>query len=181
LIEDCLSGVSKIRPYVKYQRIGEEMNNNSYRNSSIGSGSTLIEGGYAAIRATANKTIKELNDRIAGCMVQVEFAEIVQKSCDNIFLNDFAKILCDKSFSIGGRRLFSLLRKERVLMKSNMPYQRFIDCGYFVVTETLNILPKKTKLRFTPLITPKGQVWLAKKVREWVEDPFSRSGNKLLD
>ena len=144
------------------------MDTNSYKNSSFGSGRTLIEGGFTSNRASAFKKIKELEDRIAECKTQVEFAEIVQKSYDNVILFDFAKILCNNLFNIGGRRLFCLLREKRVFMRSNMPYQRFIDCGYFVVAESPYIVSGKTKLRFTPLLTPKGQQWLSKKVREWV-------------
>lgn len=145
------------------------MVNQALKNRSIESGSTLIAGGLTSSRASACKIIKELEDRISGYKTQVEFAELVQKSCDNVILSDFAKILCDDSLNIGGRRLFCLLRRKRVFMSSNMPYQRFIDCGYFVVAESPYIVSGKTKLRFTPLLTPKGQKWLAKKVREWVQ------------
>ena len=143
------------------------MENYVSKDSSIGSGRTLTDRGFASHRASAYKIIKELEDRIAGYKAQVEFAEIVQKSSDNILIRDYAKILCDKSLNIGGNRLYSLLRESCVFMASNMPYQKFIDRGYFVVTEIPYNLSRKTKLRITPLVTPKGQEWLAKKVRIW--------------
>jgi anti-repressor protein len=41
-----------------------------------------------------------------------------------------------KSLGTGRTRLFNILREEKVLMRgSTMPYQRFLDAGYFKVTE----------------------------------------------
>jgi phage antirepressor YoqD-like protein len=41
-----------------------------------------------------------------------------------------------KSLGTGRTRLFDILREESVIMKnSTMPYQRFLDAGYFKVTE----------------------------------------------
>lgn len=40
-----------------------------------------------------------------------------------------------KALGIGRNKLFEFLRSQKVLMKDNTPYQRFIDNGYFVVKE----------------------------------------------
>lgn len=41
-----------------------------------------------------------------------------------------------KSLGTGRTRLFNILREEQIVMKgSTMPYQRFLDAGYFKVTE----------------------------------------------
>ena len=58
------------------------MVNQALKKRSIESGSTLIAGGLTSSRASAYKIIKELEDRISGYKTQVEFAELVQKSCD---------------------------------------------------------------------------------------------------
>lgn len=61
-----------------------------------------------------------------------------------------------KALGIGRNVLFSLLREKRILMDSesdwNIPYQKYIDCGYF--KSVLN----KTKPQ--TLITGKGLIWL---------------------
>ena len=99
---------------------------------------------------------------------QVEFAETVQKSCDNILMRDLAKLMCDKAINIGEKRLYRLLRDNRVLMDDNSPYQSYIDRGYFKVREGAYSTQYGTiKLNNTTLVTPKGQVWLVNKVREW--------------
>src|SRR5690606_25864080 len=41
-----------------------------------------------------------------------------------------------KSLNTGRTRLFRILREEGIIMKnSTMPYQRYLDAGYFKVTE----------------------------------------------
>ena len=46
-------------------------------------------------------------------------------------MNDVAK-----SLGYGRNKLFEFLRKQKVLMKDNIPYQRYINSGYFTVKET---------------------------------------------
>jgi len=43
-------------------------------------------------------------------------------------MKDAAKIV-----GIGSRKLFAFLREQRVLDKANVPYQKYIDQGYFKV------------------------------------------------
>ena len=45
-------------------------------------------------------------------------------------MNDVAK-----SLGYGRNKLYDFLREKKVLMKDNLPYQRFIDNGYFTVKE----------------------------------------------
>ncbi|PLR99601.1 phage antirepressor KilAC domain-containing protein [Bacillus sp. T33-2] len=46
-------------------------------------------------------------------------------------MNDVAKTL-----GYGRNKLFEFLREQKVLMKDNIPYQNYIDMGYFEVKET---------------------------------------------
>lgn len=46
-------------------------------------------------------------------------------------LGDVGKIV-----GMGRNRLFSFLREQKILMKNNVPYQQYIDRGYFEVKET---------------------------------------------
>lgn len=98
----------------------------------------------------------------------VDFANAIQRSEENIHVADMAKILCDKGFNIGGKRLFALLRDNGVLMSGNIPYQRYIDEGvFFVQARPFTNQYGKTTVTYTPLVTPKGQLWVAKKVTQW--------------
>lgn len=98
---------------------------------------------------------------------KAQFADKICKSHDNILLRAMAKLLCDEGFNIGEKRIFSLLRDKRVLMKNNEPYQTYVDRGYFVVDEYSYETPYGTRLGHTTKITPAGQVWLVNKCSEW--------------
>lgn len=67
-----------------------------------------------------------------------------------------------KTLGTGRTRLFRKLREERVLLDKNIPYQRFIDNGYFVVRE----LPLKiggSIINYSKTyVTPKGESFLYK-------------------
>ena len=98
---------------------------------------------------------------------KAQFADKICKSHDNILLRAMAKLLCDEGFNIGEKRIFSLLRDKKVLMKNNEPYQTYVDRGYFVVDECSYETPYGARLGHTTKITPAGQVWLVNKCAEW--------------
>lgn len=89
-------------------------------------------------------------------------------SDDLITIGDFAKILHTKWSDIKPHRLFDILREAKILKDSffdkNIPYQKYIDRGYFKVKETTstNSLGYSFISRQT-LITPKGQKYLLDK------------------
>ncbi|MCP4762991.1 MAG: DNA-binding protein [archaeon] len=94
---------------------------------------------------------------------QVEFAEAIEGSTDKILLGQFAKA----SGLIGQNKLFSLLRQKGIFFKKsgvNFPYQAYVNNKNFEVVERI----ANNKIRFTTYITGKGQLWLTKKIKEWV-------------
>lgn len=103
---------------------------------------------------------------------KVKFANKLLKSEQNIKIRDMAKILCDNDILIGEKKLFKLLRNSKVLMKNNIPYQKYINDGYFVVKETAfdidnaSDIDNKTYIRFTTLVTTKGQEWIIKNIKK---------------
>jgi phage antirepressor YoqD-like protein len=110
-----------------------------------------------------------LQAKIDGDADRVGFALAIEKAEDNILIGTLAKTLGD----IGPNILMGLLRGNNILMTStnpaqhNIPYQRFISAGYFVVDENTIQVGNKTRLTFTTKVTPKGQIWLTKKYYEW--------------
>ena len=62
----------------------------------------------------------------------VEFYKAVTDSRDAIPMGDVAKVL---DMGMGRNKLFSFLRNNGVLMKDNIPYQEYIDKGWFRVVE----------------------------------------------
>lgn len=116
---------------------------------------------------------KQLEAQIEEEKPLVDFAQGIIKSKDNILIRDYAKILCDDGFNIGEKRLYSYLRDNQYLNDKNIPYQKYIDAGYFFVKESTYMIPNNQAcLSKTTLITPKGQLWLYKKIKN--EPVFSK-------
>lgn len=49
-------------------------------------------------------------------------------------------------------------------------HQQYIDRGYFNVVESVFKKNGKKYVTKTPYVTPKGQVWLHKKMLEWANN-----------
>lgn len=64
---------------------------------------------------------------------KAEFYDTVAESKDAIPMNEVAKVLNYKGY--GRNRLFEFLRTNNILMSNNLPYQTYIDKGYFRVIE----------------------------------------------
>jgi len=89
---------------------------------------------------------------------KVEFADKISTIENAISIGDYGKAI-----GIGQNKLFSRLRDLKILNDSNIPYQKFIDAGYFKVIEW--ILDAKNQAKFKTLITGKGQLYLAERIK----------------
>lgn len=65
---------------------------------------------------------------------KVEFYDAVTSSSTTFDMKDVAKILGKKNF--GRNNLFEFLRDKGVLDIRNLPYQRYVNAGYFKIVET---------------------------------------------
>lgn len=107
---------------------------------------------------------------------KVAFAEAVERARENVHVAEMARSLNQKGRSISQNRLFALLRENRILMSGcypgerNLPYQRYIDDGYFVVKENCfhNPYSGAEELSYTTLVTPRGQIWIANNIGRWL-------------
>jgi len=85
---------------------------------------------------------------------KAEFFDAVADSKDAIAIGEAAKVL---NIGIGRNRLFDFLRKKKVLMKDNLPYQEYIDRGYFRTIEQKYQTPEgETKISIKTLVYQKG-------------------------
>lgn len=112
---------------------------------------------------------KRLLEKVEEDKPKVQFAETVTKSKDNILMRDMAKLLCDEGFNVGEKRLYKYLRNNNILMQDNMPYQSYVDRKYFFVKENSIDTIYGVKLTKTTLVTPKGQMWIVSKIKEYME------------
>lgn len=91
----------------------------------------------------------------------VDFASTVHEAGNAITIGEFAKILREeKGVKIGRNILFQRLREFKVLDKKNLPYQKFLDKGWFkVIEKTMKVdNDEDFRLYVQTLITGKGQV-----------------------
>ncbi|WP_338790490.1 phage regulatory protein/antirepressor Ant [Pseudomonas sp. AE27] len=107
--------------------------------------------------------VETLEQQIAEDAEKVEFYNEVYERTDLINPSKTAKL-----FGTGRNRYLEYLRKHKILMsrphQQNMPYQRYMDAGYFEVKEGMCENPKtgERELKAHPLLTGKGLIWLQK-------------------
>lgn len=118
-----------------------------------------------------NQELKDENERLEKehqeMFPKAEFYDTVNSSKDCITMEEMAKILKSSGIKIGRNRLFEWLRIENVLMRNNLPYQKYLESGHFRVRE-YPYYDKKTgepRLGTQTIITPKGQDAI---VKSWV-------------
>lgn len=99
---------------------------------------------------------------------KVVFAESCEVAKNNILVGEFAKRLRQNGVNIGQNRLFEWLRSNGYLGKSgqryNLPTQYSMDLELFEVkTRTINNSDGTITLKYTPMITGKGQLYFTNK------------------
>lgn len=98
---------------------------------------------------------------------KVLFHDAVAGAKDFITVSDLAKLLKQNGVNTGRDRLYAWLRGNGYLMKSglskNMPTQRSMEAGWFIVQERAVPTPYGHKAVHTTYVTGKGQTYFVKK------------------
>lgn len=81
----------------------------------------------------ADKTIDGLKARLLEMKPKADFFDAVADSKTAISMNEVAKVLNIKGY--GRNNLFEFLRENKVLDRWNVPYQKYVDNGWFRVIE----------------------------------------------
>lgn len=127
-------------------------------------------GGYFATPKTYVEALRALADaeeekeRLAleneEMKPKADFYDNVTGSSDTIEIGEVAKVL---NCGIGRNKLFDFLRKEKVLMKNNIPKQHFVDEGYFRVIETKYTKPNgDVSINLKTVVYQKGVDYIRK-------------------
>ena len=121
---------------------------------------------YAEALLEAGRLAMELDQAQATIAIQApkaEFADRVAGADKGTLIGIFAKTV-----GLGPKQIFAVLRELRILMsggnRHNLPFQEYLDRGYFTVAEKPYEVHGETRLGFQPLITGKGQQWLTKRL-----------------
>lgn len=101
--------------------------------------------------------IGKLNERIRHDEPLVAFANQVSNTDNLIDMNAMAKLARAENIPVGRNKLYGWLKGKGVLMANNLPYQAFIDRGYFAVKESVFETPTMTKTYQQTFVTGKGQ------------------------
>lgn len=81
----------------------------------------------------AQNIISQKDRQIEQMKPKAEFFDAVADSKTAISMNEVSKVLGIKRY--GRNNLFEFLRSSGILDRWNVPYQRYIDCGWFRVIE----------------------------------------------
>lgn len=107
--------------------------------------------------------VVSLEQQLSKNAEKVEFHDAIYESDD--LMNP---TVASKLFDTGRERYLQYLREHKILMsrpyQQNMPYQRYMDAGYFKVKKVMYEDPKtgEREPKALPLLTGKGLIWLQK-------------------
>ena len=118
-----------------------------------------------AILQARNEELKRQNEKL---LPAANFAYQLCSSKDTIEIGECAKVL---NKNIGRNRLFEFLRNSNVLQSNNIPYQKYIDAGYFRVIESKYVTPNgETKISLKTVVFQKGVAYINKLLSKVVEN-----------
>ena len=91
---------------------------------------------------------------------KAEFYDAVTDSTDAIDVGNAAKVL---NMGVGRNTLFKILRDNKILMHDNIPYQEFIDRGYFrTIEQKYNKPDGSTQISIKTVVYQKGLDFIRK-------------------
>lgn len=131
----------------------------------------LINDPDLAIKAfTALKEERERNKALTTKIEQdkplVLFAESCIASNDSLLVREVAKLASKKGITIGEKRLWEKLREWDVVSKSNEPYQKAFDAGWFEVKQGTYNTPYGSETYRTYKVSPKGQIYIIERLKK---------------
>ena len=130
----------------------------------------FLEEPYQGLFRLQMMAINQLNERIRHDQPLVEFANQVSNTDNLIDMNAMAKLAAEENIPIGRNRLFKWLRKNGIIMSDNLPYQKYIERGYFSVKESVFETGSMTKTYQQTYVTGKGQAYIIGRLKkEWAQ------------
>lgn len=109
-----------------------------------------------------------LSNQIEVDKPKVEWADQCLESHTTLKIGEYAKLIHkENDIEIGQNRLFSFLREQHIINANNMPYQEYMDRGWFEAIERPVQTVQGTIIKYTPKITPKGQQGLLKIIKKY--------------
>lgn len=131
-------------------------------NRQIDNVSTELEENQLIAQAMGilQRRLSDAQKEIEKLKPAANFAYQICSSKDAIDIGNCAKVL---NRNIGRNNLFEFLRNRKILQQNNIPYQKFIDAGYFRVIESKYTTPAgEVKISLKTLVLQKGVAYINK-------------------
>ena len=118
-----------------------------------------------ALRAYADQVeqIEKLAAENAKLLPKAEFFDAVTDSKTAISIGEVAKVL---DVGIGQNKLFAFLRDRKILDRQNIPYQEYIDRGYFRTIEQKYDVRGEVRISIKTLVFQKGIDFIRKQLQK---------------
>ena len=109
--------------------------------------------------------VEQQEEEIKELKPKGEFYDAVAQSNSTLSLDQVAKLLNFKN--MGRNNLCKYLRDKNILNHKNVPYQKYIDAGYFKLTESSwrNPYTEELQVSIKTVMYQKGIDWLDRKLR----------------
>lgn len=160
LIEKRIQKLKRFKHWVTSEILPSIRKHGMYAVDDLINDPDLAIKAFTALREERNKN-KLLMEDVKRMKPKEEFFDAVADSKDAIEIGKVAKVL---NFpGIGRNKLFEILRRKGILMKDNIPYQKFIDNGCFRTIEQKYSLPDgETRISIKTLVYQKGVDYIRK-------------------
>lgn len=126
--------------------------------TQLPSGNNLI----ALAVIEAQKMLEQKDRQIEKMTPKAEFFDAVADSKTAISMNEVAKVLSIKGY--GRNNIFEFLRNEGILDRFNVPYQRYVDSGWFRVIEQKYMKNGEPQVTTKTLVYQKGVDAIRRKI-----------------
>lgn len=110
-----------------------------------------------AIFKTTLETLRQQNEKLSVLSPKAEMYDILLSGDNCQTMGEVAK-----SFGWGRNKLFAKLRDKQILMRNNLPYQKYIDSDHFEVREVSTFRGDKTINVTQTMVTAKGIDFIGK-------------------
>lgn len=116
-----------------------------------------------ALRELADQTEKTeaIQRQLEAAKPKIEFFDAVTDSKDAVPMDQVAKVL---NMGIGRNKMFQMLRDLGILQQNNIPYQKYVDQGYFRVIEQKYDVRGEVRISMKTLVFQKGIEFIRKKL-----------------
>lgn len=136
----------------------------------------IYNGGQNAVVASKRLSELEVKEATAPLLPKAAFHDAVSVSENSIPFGKFAGTFQNKVKNFGRNKIMEWCRKQGYLCSSydlkNKPSQQMIESGYMEYEENPYDQNGRKYVTYKPLLTGRGQIWLTKKLTEYLNDIY---------